>query len=334
MYMRAKLKIILKTKDEGFLIEPWLRYYSALIGAENIIVYDDYSTLPSVLSVYEKYSNSVDIRKLPQDQHMTRKIPKEHHQVSKVDRLHTFNPLKEELKDSCDYYTILDTDEFLCFFNYEKQEVDNSMLMAFIKDNSDRNAFLTSWINNVYYGADFTSIFDVTNFNLRTVNPRLGKSIVTASGEAGGNITHNISLGFRDKKIPLKFSPELLLLHLQDVNWESRILSRINFAKSFDLEFKDIPELLELCRLEGTVFPSYMKKDLLGYYEDKENFLIRKSGASRSANLPILRTDILEASIFGKKSTSSFLNFDENFAEYLTGKFKEGFKETNKFLFD
>lgn len=36
---KMKFKIILKTKNEDDLIDIWIRYYSKMVGKENLIVY-------------------------------------------------------------------------------------------------------------------------------------------------------------------------------------------------------------------------------------------------------------------------------------------------------
>jgi len=56
--LKSKLKILVKVRDEPDLLEPWLLYHAALVGWENIIVFDNESGDLKTLNIYKKYENT------------------------------------------------------------------------------------------------------------------------------------------------------------------------------------------------------------------------------------------------------------------------------------
>jgi tetratricopeptide (TPR) repeat protein len=52
---RPRVACIMMQKDEELLLEPWLAYHGYLFGFENLIVYDNGSTLESVADVLRRY---------------------------------------------------------------------------------------------------------------------------------------------------------------------------------------------------------------------------------------------------------------------------------------
>lgn len=314
------LKIVLKTKDEDFLIASWLEYYKNLVGEENIIVYDDNSTSEHVLNTYKKYKN-IDFRKIPKD-------------FAHIDRLHAYRKLHQEMQQTCMYYAILDTDEFLCFFDYAEKTIDNTKLLDFILNNSHRDAFPTTWIFNLYDGSDFPQLTDVTNFNLQLnkVNVELGKIIASSSGAAGVNIGHNGCAGTHaPKKVKMQACPELLLLHINNANWESRIKSKINLAKNFGAKFNTIEELLK--QIENKSKKTYYDIEIFEYYTNKENFLKNKT-ATRITDHPVMTSNVFASWIDGQRvSKTSFTGFNFDLRSHICNLFSKNFNKPAKFKF-
>lgn len=314
------LKIVLKTKNEDFLIASWLEYYKNLVGEENIIVYDDDSTSEYVLDIYKKYKN-IDFRRIPKD-------------FAHIDRLHAYRKLHQEMQQTCMYYTILDTDEFLCFFDHTEKTINNAKLLDFILNNSHRDAFPTTWIFNLYDGTDFPKLTDVTNFNLQLnkVNIELGKIIASGNGAAGVNIGHNGCAGTHaPKKVKMQACPELLLLHVNNANWESRIKSKINLAKNFGAKFNTIEELLE--QIKNKNKKTYYDIEIFEYYTNKENFLNKKT-ANKTNNHPVMTSDVFASWIESRgaaKTSFTGLNFD--LYSHISGLFCKSFNKPAKFEF-
>jgi hypothetical protein len=55
----APIKIVLKTKNDRFLIDRWIRHHSKIVGLENLIIYDNMSDDHEVLSVYREYARKM-----------------------------------------------------------------------------------------------------------------------------------------------------------------------------------------------------------------------------------------------------------------------------------
>jgi len=317
--MLPLLKIILKTRDEDFLIEAWIQYYIKLVGAENIIIYDDNSISEKVLEVYKKYS-FLDIRKLPKNVHS-------------VENLHRYEDLKQELKKSCQYWAFFDTDEFLCYFDSIQNCINNTQLMNYLHNNSTRNAFTTIWVPNLYDGVDFTSINDVTRFkfNLNSWHYLFGKTIISSSAieRLNGTAWHNSCLGSKKlDSIPidredLTFTGNLLLLHLQDVNWPIRIQTKVSFLKHTNkMVFTSIEDLVyQISKLEKK--QHHALGPVFDYYTDKDKFLAKRRNIN--LNAPTLVTNIISSTIEDKETYSKFLNPHKDVIGFFKKIFVEAF---------
>lgn len=55
------LKIFIMTKDEYELIEDFIIYHGELIGYKNLVIIDNGSTHPTVLDVYRRYANRINL---------------------------------------------------------------------------------------------------------------------------------------------------------------------------------------------------------------------------------------------------------------------------------
>ena len=59
------LKIILKAKDETYLIDTWIAHHATLVGYENLIIMDCGSQDPTYLEKLKFYASRFHLR-LPQ----------------------------------------------------------------------------------------------------------------------------------------------------------------------------------------------------------------------------------------------------------------------------
>ena len=62
---KATFKILLKTKDDPFLLERWISHHQRIVGPDNIIIFDNMSTNPAVLYLYEKCRDTVRVIRFP-----------------------------------------------------------------------------------------------------------------------------------------------------------------------------------------------------------------------------------------------------------------------------
>lgn len=94
------LKIVLKAKDESYLIDAWVAHHAAIVGYENLIILDCGSQDATYIEKLASYASRIlvlDYRRYYDSVHATRSNP-------------DFFGL---LAANCRYLTILDADEFL-----------------------------------------------------------------------------------------------------------------------------------------------------------------------------------------------------------------------------
>jgi hypothetical protein len=282
------LKIILKTKDESFLIERWLQYHIALVGKHNILVIDNGSTRPEVLEVYKKYDILFYVHKgLHEEFHNSRKFLNFYEGIQKSSLFHTF----------------LDTDEYLCFYDHGNEVIDNSKLIAFLLQNKTNHTLTTSWLLNNYYGKDYKDVSDVVDFSMDTPgwDTIKGKSIFLNNCPSGIR-SHN------SQSRNLTFCPELLLLHMHRACVEERIQSKIRYVKAEhpdwgDEEFFKKNEEIKETWIHGN-------REISEYYSDPAAYL---SKLTAKEHRPYLFTDVVKATIEGREVTTALKGTDTLF---------------------
>jgi hypothetical protein len=294
--MKSPLKVVLKTRDADFFIRDWLRYYIRLVGSENIIVVDNHSVSRYVLDTYKEFK--VKVYKTPET-FVT------HDAIHNSQR---FPILFEELVDTCNFFTIIDTDEFLCFFDYEKNCIVNENLLQYIVDNKDSRAFTPPWIYNYNYGANFLTPKDVFdfNFNLTLNNSGSGKIILNAENikkYPGMHIGHNAGIKKEINFGVVQPSP-MLLLHLNNANWEVQINSKIQSLSNM-YKCKTTQEVLNI--LNSKKHEKYEEKVVVSYLKDSAAFLKQKT-THISDKKPTLRTNLLREYPEGNNYSTEFLN--------------------------
>jgi hypothetical protein len=299
---KSLLKIILKTKDEEFLLETWIEYYSKIVGVENIIIFDDNSTSEKAINIYKKYN--LQIFKRPD---YFNSFEEFHHKSKNLD-------VFKQIEDSCEFFAIFDSDEFLCFFDFEKKCIDNTKLLHFIKDNINRLAFPTTWIYNLY-STDLDSPKDVVNFSfdLNQSSFTEGKIIIKSNLEVE-NIHHNRLCQYKKDKFPLKACPELFLLHLNNVNLDNRHKSNINHAKNTlknkKIYFKNEEDLFRIlcCAEKDFDLRCWEAKS---YFLDQEAFKKRKRFVAKQT----LKTNIINTDL--SEYETSFINEPIDIKKYM-----------------
>lgn len=96
----SSLKIILKTKNEPYLLQRWIDHHVQIVGAKNLIIMDNCSDDPAILEVYKRNSDVVSAYAYSG-----------HH--NSLHRISVFPELYKSLRESCGFYVFIDTDEFL-----------------------------------------------------------------------------------------------------------------------------------------------------------------------------------------------------------------------------
>ena len=201
----ATLKIILKTKNDSFFLDAWIRHHVNIVGKENIIIFDNCSTDPDVFDVYDRWPevNVVGF----------------HGHQDNIHWMHNFPALYNALRLSCSYYIFIDTDEFIVFFDGARFVSDKGIISA-LQHSLSGDFIPTVWLYNVpLYREQF--IIGTTCDDLYR-GLQWGKPIIRASlADQASSINHNCQLAqCNAKAIPLK---GFFLLHMAYLSPAQRI---------------------------------------------------------------------------------------------------------------
>lgn len=298
------LKVVLKTKDESFLLERWLQYHINLVGAHNIVVIDNNSERPEIHEIYARYDVLVfkDGRS-PDTYHNSRGY------------LHFYENF---VFKNAAFHVFLDTDEFLCFYDYSSENFSNSKLREFLLSNLDNHTLTTSWLYNNYYGKDYSDVKDVTHFslNIRGYDVVKGKSVFRCTSK-NSNKGHNCTS--RD----VTFCPELFTLHLNKVNIEERIQSKIRFVKSENPDWT-AEEFFEKNLAVKNKW-RHSNREIFEYYEDREKYL---NSLCTEEHRPYIDTDVIAATI-EQRNSRSYVRGSTPVFKLIYNAFTEAFLQQN-----
>jgi hypothetical protein len=218
---KSRLKILLKTKDDPYFLEPWIQHHARIAGLGNLVIFDNMSTNAQVLSIYEQYRDRVPI--IQYDGHHDA-IPHSKHYPAMYDCM----------KQSCEFYAFLDTDEFLVLIDGDTCACDER-IVAFLDAHPDTNAFPASWLMNVT-GSD-------RRFNVGRSVPDLlrtlvwGKPVVRSRRRPDGLINHNIHAA--QLLLAGDIVPNLFVLHMVNLFPQQRIDANVRKLISFGYASRD-----------------------------------------------------------------------------------------------
>jgi hypothetical protein len=225
--VNGKLKVVLKTKDDDFFIEKWIQHYANIIGIENIIIFDNESTNERTLQSYAKYDDLLVVG-----------FDGFHNLIHHV---HLFPELYEALQASSQYFTFLDTDEFLVRYDQGVVRKDESILETIPPE--ARDGFIpTTWLyNQAGYEHRFTCGIERTVLNNGLI---WGKPIISSSAPIAGSINHNCQIA--EKTISVAPIGGLFLLHMAYLSPQQRIRTNLNklVARGFIRSGDAIEEVL------------------------------------------------------------------------------------------
>ena len=291
-----KFKIILKTKNEDDLIEIWLRYYSKLVGKENIIIFDNNSTSQKVLDVYKEH----DIKTI---------------QIKYPNGIHSYankSVFYDELFMSCDWFSILDTDEFLCVY---KKDVFSAEGVTELLESSDKQVLGSIWLDHMHVG-ESTEYFKI---NQSPHNKNYGKSIYKTSYSKIKQTHYGHNILCEDAFL----EAGLFLLHVDRTNPESRIKNCLDMAMSNTMQkYPEIYKELELIK-NGTYNNEFLNKkiednsvtglhkirEVQEYYRDKCYYINKYYGSDRE----YIRTNIIDNYIYGTEYKQEIVSKNTDF---------------------
>jgi hypothetical protein len=231
---RATLKILLKTKDDPFLLERWILHHRKIVGPDNLVIFDNMSTHPEVIRVYEKYSNAIQTISYP-------KFHNSLHDVSACPELY------DTLRDASRFFIFLDTDEFLILIDDDRY-YDDEGLVDFLGEQDEADVHPATWLPNADWRASRFRCGD--DFDGLAGGIAWGKPILRAKAGLSGFINHNAQL--HPSLFAKPFRTNFFVLHLKHLFPEQRIAANVAKLKAFGFAApEDSPEAVARRSLDG-----------------------------------------------------------------------------------
>lgn len=322
------LKIALKTKNEGMLLDYWLQYHSRIVGWENIFVFDNTSSDEDTLRIYEKYSSVLKLIQWSDD-------PLKLHNPSRCPGIY------QSIIDNDDCYLILlDTDEFLTYYDVESGNFDSSLVYKKIKTKVNL-AINTLWINATPRKEDLidfrNQIYFENNEAKVEENRRLGKTILSSKHKAfSDNPPTDSNIGHSYLNPEGVFEDNFCVLHCPRADIQRRILNNVSIIK-YRAYLNGVIELHELDDLhtqlkQGNVDeklknsllprmhaimlkkPHHKLQEVIDYLQNKNKFL---SKASSFDTRNYIKTNVIQQVLFGDSITQEISLAGKKYANLL-----------------
>jgi hypothetical protein len=297
-----KFKIILKTKNEDDLIDVWIRYYFKLVGKENLIIFDNNSTSQKVLNAYKEYGIETIQIKSPNSIHLYR-----NNEI-----------FYEELFANCDWFSILDTDEFLCV---HKNGVFSAEGVAELLETSDEQVLGSIWLDHMHVGdsKEYFKVNQVPYVCAPKHNKKHGKAIYRPSYSGIRNIAYGHNACCKDAFV----ESGLFLLHVDRTNPEIRISNCLDMSLANTIEkHPDIYKELKLIQggvynkeflnkkfEDNSVCSLHKIREIQEYYLDKYSYIKKYYGSDRE----YIRTNIIDNYIYGTEYKQEIVSNNNDF---------------------
>jgi hypothetical protein len=229
----AVLKILLKTKNDPILLDRWIEHHSRIVSPQNILIFDNMSDDPAVLSIYERHPEVLVIR-----------FTGFHNNVHRVG---LFGDLYASLRDSSQFFVFLDTDEFLTLIDGDRHYPDRSIL-EFLQSDPLPQVFPGTWLYNTNWTAN--QFISGTTAEYLSNGMAWGKPVLRSNAPFDGYLNHNIQLA--RTLFSTRIRTNLFVLHLANLSPQQRISSNINklIARGFAQPL-DTAEIISECTLDG-----------------------------------------------------------------------------------
>jgi hypothetical protein len=281
------LCIICPTFNEEILLEPFIKYYSNLIGIENVIILDNNSTIKKIDDILQ----NENIYAFKSKNHIDFDFDND------IDALVTY------LRSQHKFISKIDTDEFLTYSERnDRPEFDNTRFLSFLSKCEKHIASI--WTPNLYTMDIYNNPSDVSKWN-KFERPHTfydssnsyfyyGKSLYLQDDVfknkliSGGN--HNILL---HKFFPGTYNVgKIFCLHVVRVDLIGRLnngvnMLRISYSLPDDFTSTNYPSekaIESLSKLDNSL--SYGKKqDLLEYFADPKKYFMSKIQEATSSTI-------------------------------------------------
>ena len=219
---KATFKIVTKTRNESFFIEKWIQHHLAIVPGSRLIIFDNLSDEKVVHDVYKKYAERILLVKF--EGYMDC-IHMAHHSLW----------LYQALAASSDFFTIIDSDEYLYLYDGHRL-VHDASIGTFLRANTDCNFFAPCWLENLdqnantfHYNPDNMFYY---NYGKVILNSRLTEVYEKAVAANEYTVLHHtcqLPAGMACGKSKTRF----VLAHLKNLNRYQRI--KANMTKLVSL---------------------------------------------------------------------------------------------------
>lgn len=166
------LKIILKTFNDSFFLEKWIKHHANIVGLENLIIFDNMSNDNDVFAIYEKYKELSVFQFATGKRDAAHGVPVMGGRHNQIHDRKIFNSLYDALQSSCQYMLFIDTDEFLVWLDKDRWYADSSILDKLLPL---KGAIPTT---HIYNYPNHDDIFSIKNEKQLISNRRWGKPFV------------------------------------------------------------------------------------------------------------------------------------------------------------
>ncbi len=172
----AVLKILLKTKNDPFFLGRWIEHHLSIAGPGNIIIFDNGSSNPDVFDIYKRFCGLIEVVNFSgyhNSLHYTSRVP----------------ALYEALGCSSQFFTFLDTDEFLVLFE-DNFFYNDQRILETLSGAKDIDVIPATWL----YNTDWSATRFICARDRLLSGLTWGKPILRSQARLNDFINHNIQL--------------------------------------------------------------------------------------------------------------------------------------------
>lgn len=141
----SDLKVVLKTKNDPWMLPIWLDHYLGFLNPSEIIIADNNSTDSRVEEIYENCPKEVFIFEYKTDS--------KNGFHNNIHCRNVFRGFHEALRASCRHVLMIDTDEFLILAQGDRWSSDRQMLLEML-ERHDNRALPTLWLEAIIGSRD------------------------------------------------------------------------------------------------------------------------------------------------------------------------------------
>jgi len=223
---KGYMKIVLKTRDERFLLEGWIKHHAAIVGLENLIIADNGSTDQSVMDIYQQFAPELFVFSVSGKMNL-------------IHSLSHYRPLYEALEESCLLRLFLDTDERLVWLDEDRWYAGRELFER-IRLLDGKRIIPTGLLQNALGSDRIFYFFPPERFRAIWLwgKPIIPSSLAFAASVQDNGITlHNCQ--FKKSAFDGPITTNVNILHLANLIKEQRLRANKNKLVAFGVAQPD-----------------------------------------------------------------------------------------------